>query len=86
MAQFIDPTTLKRRLDEASAVLIDIRDPDEYAREHIGGARLVPLAAWDGHDLDAEAGKAVVFTCRSGNRTTANAVRLFARGLPEAYR
>lgn len=85
MAQFIDPTTLKRRLDEGSAVLIDIRDPDEYAREHIGGARLVPLAAWDGHDLDAETGKAVVFTCRSGNRTTANAARLFARGLPEAY-
>jgi rhodanese-related sulfurtransferase len=85
MTEFIDPTTLKRRLDEGSAVLIDIRDADEYAREHIHGARLVPLAAWDRHDLDAEQGKAVVFTCRSGNRTTANAARLFARGFPEAY-
>ncbi|WP_439578176.1 rhodanese-like domain-containing protein [Elioraea sp.] len=85
MAQFIDPATLNRRLDERTAVLIDIRDPDEYAREHIRGARLVPLAAWDRHDLDAEAGKAVVFTCRGGNRTTANAARLFARAFPEAY-
>lgn len=85
MTQFIEPAELKRRLDEGSAVLIDIRDPDEYAREHIRGARLVPLAAWDRHDLDAEAGKAVVFTCRSGNRTAANAARLFARTFPEAY-
>ncbi|WP_337875100.1 rhodanese family protein [Elioraea sp.] len=85
MAQFIEPAELQRRLDEGSAVLIDIRDPDEYAREHIRGARLVPLAAWDRHDLDAEAGKAVVFTCRSGNRTAAHAARLFARAFPEAY-
>lgn len=81
----IDPKTLKRRLDEGSAILIDIREPSEYAREHILGARLVPLSAIDRHDFDRDHGKAIVFHCRSGNRTATNASRLLARDFPEAY-
>ncbi len=83
----IDPTELKRRLDSDSAVLIDIREPDEYAREHILGARLVPLSAFDAHEFDRERqrGKTVVFHCRSGNRTAANASRIIAKGFAEVY-
>ncbi|WP_268807387.1 rhodanese-like domain-containing protein, partial [Colwellia marinimaniae] len=33
-----------RALIDHGARLIDIRDADEYAREHIPGAELVPLA------------------------------------------
>ena len=40
----IDPVSLKKRLDEGSAILIDVREPHEHAREHIEGARLVPLS------------------------------------------
>ena len=29
----IDPISLKKRLDEGSAVLIDVREPHEHARE-----------------------------------------------------
>ena len=32
-------------LTEQGALLIDIRDADEYAREHIPAARLLPLSA-----------------------------------------
>ena len=42
--QINDAVTLKKRLDEGSAVLIDVREPNEHAREHIEGARLVPLS------------------------------------------
>lgn len=81
----MDAKTLKCRLDEGSAVLIDVREADEYAREHILGSRLVPLSAYDRHDFDREAGKAVVFHCRSGSRTQVNADRLLARGFDDAY-
>lgn len=81
----IAPTELQRRLQADSAVLIDIREPSEFAREHILGARLVPLAAIDSHDFDTQHDKAAVFTCRSGNRTTMNAARLLAKGFREAY-
>ena len=40
----INATTAKALLDRGDAVLIDVREPDEHARERIEGARLAPLA------------------------------------------
>lgn len=81
----ISPADLKRRLDAGDAVLIDVRETDEHAREHILGARLAPLSAIDAHDFDRDHDKAAVFHCRSGMRTQANAAKLIARGFKEAY-
>lgn len=81
----IDPQTLHSRMAAGEIVLIDIREPSEYAREHIRGARLVPLNAIDTHDFDSERDRVAVFTCRSGNRTAMNASRLLAKGFREAY-
>lgn len=64
-----------RRLIEDGAKLVDIRDRDEYAREHIPGAANIPVAEID--RLDA-GDCPVVFHCRSGARTQANAARLAA--------
>lgn len=81
----ITATDLKRRLDSGDAVLIDIRETDEHAREHILGARLAPVSAIDAHDFDRDHGKVAVFHCKSGMRTQANAARLLARGFRQAY-
>lgn len=82
----ITPADLHTLMQQPQApLLIDIRAPDEYAREHIQGARLVPLDAIDAHDFDAERNRVAVFTCRSGNRTTMHAARLLAKGFKEAY-
>jgi rhodanese-related sulfurtransferase len=81
----IEPRDLKRRLDDGSAVLIDIREADEFARERILGARLAPLSGFDQHEFDHDNGKTAVFTCKSGNRTAANASRIIAKGFHEAY-
>lgn len=65
----------KRLIEAHQAVLIDIREPGEYAREHIAAARLVPLSKLDAHDFSAERGT-VIFHCQSGNRTCMNFDRL----------
>lgn len=71
-----------RRLIENGAKLVDIRDRDEHAREHIPGADNVPLAEID----RLEAGDcSVVFHCRSGARTEANAARLGAAAGAPCY-
>ena len=59
----ISPAQAKAMLDEGHAILIDIRAPDEYAREHISGARLAPLDAIDARDFEREQkdGKAAIF-------------------------
>lgn len=64
-----------QRLIAAGATLVDIRDPDEYAREHIPGAINLPVAQIDRFE---PGDGAVVFHCRSGARTQANAARLAA--------
>lgn len=81
----IEPRELQRRMQSGDTILIDIREPGEYAREHIRGARLVPLGAIDTHDFDAERASVAVFTCRSGNRTALNAARLLGKGFRESY-
>lgn len=81
----MSPLDLKRRLDAGEAVLIDVRESDEHAREHVLGARLAPLSAIDSHDFDRDHDKIAVFHCRSGMRTQANAARLLGRGFREAY-
>ena len=40
----VDAATLSRWLEGGQALLIDVREPDEHARERIAGARNVPLA------------------------------------------
>jgi rhodanese-related sulfurtransferase len=73
------------RLNAGTAILVDIREPSEYAREHIVGARPVPISGFDRHDFDRDRDKAVVFHCRSGSRTAAHAARILAKGFREPY-
>jgi rhodanese-related sulfurtransferase len=65
-----------RRLFDSGALLIDIREADEHAREKIPGARHLPLSKLDETDLAVHQGKPVIFHCKSGVRTQANAPRL----------
>jgi len=81
----IDPRSLKRRLDEGSAILIDIREPHEHAREHIEGARLAPLSRLNSEDFGAVSDKTAVFHCHSGGRTGANAKLLTSKGFRDVF-
>lgn len=83
----INATTAKALLDRGDAVLIDVREPDEHARERIEGARLAPLSRFDPVSLvgEGERGKIAVFHCNSGNRTAQAADRLLGAGFTEAY-
>ena len=77
----ITPAEAERRIAQG-ATLIDIRDKDEYAREHIAGARNRPLATLA--DLNGVEGP-IIFHCRAGTRTSANASRLQRAAGCEAY-
>lgn len=55
---------------------MDVREPDEHARERIPGAQSLPLSQLREVELTVAAGQPVLFHCRSGARTTGNADRL----------
>lgn len=73
------------RLKAGKAVLIDIRERDEYAREHIPGAVSLPVSALDEADLKLEAGQQAIFHCKSGMRTDSNCARLAQHVEGDAY-
>ncbi|HWF77840.1 MAG TPA: rhodanese-like domain-containing protein [Caulobacteraceae bacterium] len=72
----LQPAELAERMRNDSAVLIDIREPDEFRRRHIPGAVSHPLSALDAARLDLDPKRDVVFTCGSGMRTSAACDRL----------
>lgn len=79
----LSPAEARARLASGRAVLIDIREPDEFARSHVPGARSVPLSRLDAAPLPA--GVEVIFACRSGMRTAGACDRLAAHVEGPAY-
>ncbi|MDI1262350.1 MAG: rhodanese family protein [bacterium] len=70
----ISPAKAKELIDRG-AILVDIREFDEHARSRIPAARHAPLSRLERLEIGTEA-PAVIFHCRSGNRTASNAARL----------
>lgn len=63
----------------SGALLVDIREPDERVGACIPAARSLPLSMIEFRDLERVEGQAVIFHCRSGRRTHANAEGLAAK-------
>lgn len=78
----LKPAEAKRLMDEG-AVLVDIRDRGEHARECVPGARNHPLSEFDNASFPETA--VVIFHCRSGMRTQANVARLAKTVSGKAY-
>jgi rhodanese-related sulfurtransferase len=77
----IDTATARRWLESGQASLVDVREPDEHARESIEGARLMPLSLFDPRAAAAD-GRRVILHCKSGRRSVEAAARMAAAGLP----
>ncbi|MEQ9486930.1 rhodanese-like domain-containing protein [Coleofasciculus sp. F4-SAH-05] len=78
--QEIDAQTLKQWLDNQQVMLIDVREPGEYASEHIPGAKLMPLSNLNPTGVKPETNQQVVLYCQSGNRSKQAAQKLFESG------
>jgi rhodanese-related sulfurtransferase len=81
----LKPDHVADLLKHGRAVLIDIREPDEFARRRVKGALSRPLSDFEPSPLRLEPGREVVFTCGAGLRTTANRERLKAVVDGEAF-
>lgn len=81
----LSPAEVQARLSAGRAVLVDIREADEFARAHVPGARSQPLSAWEQAHLTVDPDADVIFTCRTGMRTAGACDRLAARVSGEAF-
>ncbi len=73
----ISPTRAAELMRQG-AVLIDIREADEHARERIPGAQHHALSQIDQNNPLRQGDEVLIFHCRSGMRTKGNAARLTA--------
>lgn len=81
----LSPQQVRERIDAGGAVLVDIRETDEFARSHVTGAQSHPLSTWEKTHLNIDPHADVIFTCRSGMRTAGACDRLAARVNGDAY-
>ena len=80
--QTMTPVEVKQALDQHKIVLIDVREPAEFAAERIHGALLFPLSTFDPAALPADDDRMVVFHCGSGKRSADAIERCRRAGLP----
>lgn len=81
----LSPQQVRERINAGKAVLVDIREPDEFARSHVKGAQSQPLSTWEKAHLTIDPDADVIFTCRSGMRTAGACDRLAARVNGDAF-
>jgi rhodanese-related sulfurtransferase len=81
----IDVPMLKTWLGQGMAVLVDVREPAEHAKERIPGARLMPLSTLVPTQVLQESGKRLVFHCVMGTRSAQACQKMREAGVPKVY-
>lgn len=71
---------LQEQLNRDDIVVLDVREPAEYAFGHIEGAVSIPLGELENRTQELDAEKEVVVICRTGNRSDFAAKQLAEKG------
>lgn len=74
----IGPEALRQRLAASDVLLVDVREADEFAREHIAGAASMPLSTFDVARLPHD--RRIIVSCASGRRSRQAAEQLDTAG------
>ncbi|HEX6572609.1 MAG TPA: rhodanese-like domain-containing protein [Steroidobacteraceae bacterium] len=73
------PVAVRTALASGEILLVDVREPNEYALERIAGALLYPLSTFDPRAVPAE-GRKIVVHCAAGRRSMQAAQQLVEAG------
>jgi rhodanese-related sulfurtransferase len=80
------PQAVHAALSSAQAVLIDVREPMEFAAERNHGALNMPLSTFEPAGLPLLSSQTLIFACGSGKRSrTALDILAATRPLPAAH-
>lgn len=74
-------------INQGKTVIVDVRDPAEFATSHLPDARNIPLSELSKRsaELDKFKSKAVIVVCQSGVRSSKAASQLKSAGFGEVY-
>lgn len=82
----IGTTEATQLINREDALLLDVREPDEFAKSHLLGAKNIPLGQLDARagELDKHKSKPVIVHCETGNRSNTGMAKLRAKGFERA--
>lgn len=63
------PEQARAAMAEGRALVVDVREPHEYAAERIHGALLFPLSTFDPSALPEDGTRKLIFHCGTGKRS-----------------
>ena len=70
----------KRRVDAGEALLVDVREPDEWRAGHVAGATHIPLGTVASRASALPKDREILVICRTGNRSAMAQDRLAQAG------
>lgn len=65
----LDLDTVKAGLADGSILIVDVREPHEFAAGRIPGSLSMPLSRFDPTELPRGEGRRIVFSCAAGVRS-----------------
>lgn len=68
MMKTVDAKHAKEWIDNGEAVVVDVREPGEYAEMHIAGAHLIPVGTINVSKLPELHSKKLIVHCKLGKR------------------
>lgn len=78
-------TEAQKMWQNKSAIIIDIRTPEEYNAGHIPGVPLIPLDQLSARSAEVPKDQKVLLICRSGNRSSQGVKLLRGKGFENVY-
>ncbi|CUW40910.1 putative Rhodanese domain protein [Magnetospirillum sp. XM-1] len=76
----LEPTQVQALLASGEAVLVDVREDEEFAEEHIEGSVLYPMSDFELETWPSYPGRKIIISCLGGVRSAAVARKLIASG------
>ena len=81
----LTPQIANERVSSGELTIVDVREPWEYARDHIPSATLTPLAQIIARPQEAITADNVVFVCEVGQRSAVAAELAAAAGKAHVF-
>lgn len=84
---FVNTVEATRLINREDAIVIDVREPAEFAGGHVLGAKNIPLSQLPSRigELEKHKAKPIIVTCESGRRSGDAISALKAKGFDRAF-
>ena len=81
----IDVKEAQEMIGDNDVAIVDVREPNEYRRGHVPGARLIPVATVLSRREELNHDKDLIFVCAVGQRSALACEMAAAAGLTRLY-